>query len=205
MPATIVSLPPTEPPTATATITPTPVPDFSRIGLPTEAAGTQVFDFVSQACSAQWFTDLGDLPCPGNTSQSETGYVMKLAGDMQDLPKDLNLLLSFPPTTQVETISSKYPAFTVEKGDRFRAVLTCLSHTFCDVQFILDYFDKQGHTGLKHWRYLFADTPIVVDYPLDGIAGKTVQFDLAVQAMGNRIDANAVWIAPHIYRPGTSW
>jgi hypothetical protein len=69
------------------------------------------------------------------------------------------------------------------------------------VEFILYAFDDQGRTRLMHWRYIFADPPIVVDYSLDSVAGKTVQFDLAVQVKGNQADANAVWIAPHIYRP----
>jgi hypothetical protein len=42
---------------------------------------------------------------------------------------------------------------------------------------------------------------VVVDYSLDAIAGKTVQFDLAVRAHENPSEAYAVWIAPHIYRP----
>jgi hypothetical protein len=185
-------------PTVTATVSPTP--DYSVVGLPDEA-GTPAFDFVDQMCNAQWFTELGDLPCPGDEAQADAGYVVQLSGEMQNLPSNIDLLLTFPPRTEVETISSKYPPFTVKKGDRFRAVLACRAHSFCDVEFVLDYFDDRGQTGLTHWRYIFADPPMVVDYPLDGLAGKTVRFDLAVQAKGNRIDANAVWIMPHIYRP----
>jgi hypothetical protein len=192
---------PTSTPAPVGTSTSTPQPDLSVVGLPTEAAGSTALDFVASMCDAQWFTQLGNLPCPGKSTQTDTGYVMRLGGTEQGLPSNFNVLLAFPPQKTVDTISSKYPAFTVQKGDRFRAVLACRAHSFCDVDFVLSYYDTQSVNGVKHWQYLFTQDPIVVDYSLDGLAGKTVQFDLAVRVLGNGLDANAVWIAPHIYRP----
>jgi hypothetical protein len=126
---------------------------------------------------------------------------MQLSGKIQGLPDTMNILLTFPPLDHYGTLFGKYPPFTVKAGDRFRAVLACRAHTFCDVEFGLEYYGGQEKTGLKHWSYLFADPPIVVDYPLDGIAGKTVQFGLSISANGSPSTAYAVWIAPHIYRP----
>jgi len=198
---TATQRPLTSTPVPSATTTVTPAPDFSLIGLPVEQEGEVVFDFVEQMCAAQWSTRGQQLTCPGNDTQSSAGYVMQLDSEFQGLPSNLNILLAYTPQNKYETISSKYPTFTVEKGDRFRAVLACRAHSFCDVDFVLDYFDEQGwHSGLTHWRYIFTDSPLVIDYSLDGIAGKTVQFDLAVSARGNVPDAYAVWIAPHIYR-----
>jgi hypothetical protein len=191
-------------PTSTAVVaaaSSTPQPDLGIVGLPTEPAGAPVFDFVARLCDAQWFTGVGNLPCPGKPAQADNGYVMQLDGDVQGLPSNFKVMLTFPPQKSVDTISSKYPEFAVKKGDRFRAVLTCRAHTFCDVDFVLNYFDGQGQNGLKHWQYLFTDSPIVVDYSLDGLAGKTVQFNLSVRGLGNQMDASAIWIAPHIYRP----
>lgn len=233
MTATSTLPPPTKTPlpTMTATVTPTPTPDFGVIGLPSEPTNAMALDFVDQICQAQWFTDSGDLlcpgnepsteagfvgdqmcedqssteagdqSCPGNAAQASTGFVMRLNGRVQGLPANIKLLLTFPPTEGDKTISSKYPPFAVKKGDRFRTVLACRAHTFCDVEFSLNAFDDQGQIRLMRWHYIFADSPIVVDYSLNSIAGKTVQFDLAVQAKGNQADANAVWIVPHIYRP----
>lgn len=188
-------------PSATATVTSSPTPDFSLIGLPTEKEGELVFDFVEQMCDAEWFTRGQGLPCSGDDTQSSAGYVMQLDGEIQGLPSDMNILLAYTPQEKYETISSKYPSFTVQKGDRFRAVLGCKEHSFCDVEFVLDFSTEGGSAGLKNWRYLFTDEPIVVDYPLDAIAGQTVQFHLDVRARGNPVEAYAVWIAPHIYRP----
>jgi hypothetical protein len=191
----------TSTPLPTATITPSPTPDFIVVGLPSEEKGTLAFDFVEQMCAAQWSNRGLQLPCPGNDAQSNAGYVMKLDGESQGLPSNINVLLAYTPQNKYETISSKYPSFTVQKGDRFRAVLACRAHSFCDVEFVLDFSSNKGSAGLTHWRYLFTDEPIVIDYPLDAIAGETVQFDLAVRARGNPSEAYAVWIAPHIYRP----
>jgi hypothetical protein len=192
---------PTKTATATETVTPISTPDFSLIGLPTEEDGTLVFDFVEQMCNAEWYTRGQDLPCPGDDSQSSAGYVMQLDGESQGFSSDINVLLAYTPQKNYETISSKYPAFTVQKGDRFRTVLACKEHTFCDVEFVLDFSNEKGSAGLTHWKYIFSDEPIVIDYPLDALAGQTVQFTLAVRARGNPVEAYAVWIAPHIYRP----
>jgi hypothetical protein len=177
-----------------------PIPDFSLIGLPNEKEGELVFDFVEQMCDADWATRGQDLPCQGSDIQSSAGYIMQIDGTNQGLP-NMNILLAYTPQEKYETIYGKYPAVIVQKGDRFRAVLECREHSFCDVEFVLNFSDERGTAGLKNWRYLFTDEPIVVDYPLDALAGQTVQFTLAVRARGNPADAYAVWIAPHIYRP----
>ncbi len=193
--------PPTNTSVPTATIALTPTPDLSVIGLPQEQAGTTAFDFAADICGAEWFNRREDVPCPGDEAHSQAGYAMRLSGEIQGLPPNLTMLLMYPPQDNYSTLFSKYPAFTVKKGDRFRAVLACRAHTFCDMVFALEYYDEHGKAGLKHWPYKFTDAPLVIDYPLDGIAGKTVQFGLALTGIGNRLEAYGVWIVPHIYRP----
>lgn len=187
-------------PTATATLTPTPNP--GAVGLPAEPSGSDPLDFVDTMCKADWFTEAGSLPCPGNENNSSGSFVLGLPGDQQALPSGYPVLLMYPPQVGNDTIFGKYPAFAVQKGDRFRAVLACRLHSFCDVEFALDYYDASGgKSGLAHWAYRFTDNPLVIDYPLDGIAGMTVQFSLSLRAAGPNLDAYGVWILPHIYRP----
>jgi hypothetical protein len=188
-------------PTATSTLTSTT--DYTQVGLPAEQTGTVILDFVAEACQAQWFTQVQKLPCSGNDTQADAGYVKVLDGQVQGYSSNIEVLLNYPPEKLVQTISGKYPAITVKKGDRFRAVLDCRAHTACDVEFVLNFYTSEGSAGLKHWRHLFADAPIVVDYPLDAIAGETVQLSLAVYSKGYPADGYAVWIAPHIYRPAS--
>jgi len=198
---TSVPLPPTQ--TLVPTITATVVPrlDLSTIGLPSEPAGTVAYDFVDQMCAAQWYTRGELLPCPGDASQANDGYVMRFDGAAQGVLAGFPMLLTYPPLVHYSTISSKYPPFTIQKGDRFRAVSACRVHSFCDVEFVLNYFNGHGQQGINHWHYLFTDAPMAVDISLDSLAGKTVQFDLALAVVGNRPDTYAVWVAPHIYRP----
>ncbi len=189
--------------TATATPSQSTTPDYTEVGLPAEETGTVILDFVSEVCQAQWSTQVQQLPCSGDDTQANGGYVQVLDGQVQGYSSDIGILLTYPPQKLVQTISGKYPAITVKKGDRFRAVLDCRAHSSCDVEFVLNFSTSEGSAGLKHWRHLFADGPVVVDYPLDAIAGETVQLSLAVYSKGYPADGYAVWIAPHIYRPAS--
>ncbi len=198
VPTTAPTRTPIPSPTATSAPTPNPV----EVGLPSEGTGTDALDFVSSMCKADWFTEGGALPCPGNENNSNGGFVLRLPGDQQNLPTSYPVLLTYPPQATYDTIFSKYPAFTVQKGDRFRAVLTCRLHSFCDVDFVLGYYlGNGGQSGIAHWPYRFTDAPLAIDYPLDGLAGLTVQLSLSLRAAGPSIDAYGVWILPHIYRP----
>lgn len=200
--ATVTYIAPTRTSTPTLTVTPLPpTPDLKTIGLPSEPAGSVALDFVAQMCDAQWYTEGGSLPCPGDASQADSGYVMRIDKDVPGVSIGFPMLLTYPPVVHYATISSKYPPFTVQKGDRFRAVMTCEEHSYCDVMYLFNYFNHFGRFRLAQWHYLFTDKPLVVDYSLDNIAGQTVQFDLAVEVKGNRPDMYAVWVAPHIYRP----
>jgi len=192
---------PTNTPVPTATMTLAPTPNPADVGLPTEAPGTDVLDFTMTLCQAQWFTRTSTLSCPGEENNSSPGFVEALPGDRQGLETNFPIVLMYPPQDSSETIYGKYPSFTVQKGDRFRAVLACRLHSFCDVDFGLGYYSTAGQTGLLHWPHRFTDSPIVVDYPLDGFAGRSVQFSLSLRGVGNRVDAYGIWLLPHIYRP----
>ena len=187
---------PTQTPVVTSTATSLPTPDLSVVGLPTEASRTNALDFVAEMCSAEWSNRNQKLPCPGSNENPNNGYVESIGGN-----NGLETLLTYPPQDNYATIFSKYPPFSVEKGDRFRTVLACKAHTFCDVVFSFEYFDGTAKTGVANWPYRFSAAPIVIDYPLDGFAGKTVQFGLSVTGIGNRTEAFAAWMYPHIFRP----
>jgi hypothetical protein len=194
---------PTNTPVPTATMTLVPTPDPVSAGLPAEAPGTNALDFVGTMCQATWYTRAGNLPCPGDANNSDAGLVMRWPGNEQGLEPNFPVMLLYPPQDNSETIFSRYPAFTIQKGDRFRAVLECRSHSFCDVEFDLSFDSASGSGRVANWPYRFTQPAVVVDYPLDGLAGLTVQFDLSLRGVGNRIDSYGVYLFPHIYRPGS--
>ena len=202
LPTDVPTAAPTSTPIPTATATLTPTPDPAAAGLPAETSGSNVLDFVGSMCKAEWFTESSSLPCPGNEANSNGGFVLQLPGAQQNLPPSYPVLLMYPPQVANDTVFSKYPGFAVQKGDRFRAVVACRLHSFCDVDFGLGYFlGNGGQSGIAHWLYRFTDNPLVIDYPLDGLAGLTVGFRLSLRAAGPSLDAYGVWILPHIYRP----
>jgi len=192
---------PTQTPVPTLTATLTPTLDLGEIGLPSEPAGAVAYDFVEQLCAAQWHNRGGALPCPGDASQADQGYVLRYEGELQGAPAGFPMLMSFPPLVHYSAISGTYPAFAVQTGDRFRAVLACQARAYCDVQFVLSYSHGQGEVVLKRWAYLFVEAPIRVDLSLANLAGKTVQFELTAVGVVKQTEAFAVWVAPHIYRP----
>src|SRR5512141_763216 len=81
---------PTGTPAPTATVSPTPVPNLHAIGLPDEAAGTNVYDFSANLCSADWKAGDAPLPCSGPDPSKTTGYVALIGGLDQGLPSSLN-------------------------------------------------------------------------------------------------------------------
>src|SRR5512142_1276852 len=91
-------------PTPTATLTPTPNP--VTVGLPAESAGTAPLDFAASLCKAEWFTEVGLLPCPGHENDSGGGFALALPGDQQGLPPGYPVLLTYPPQQNSDTIFS---------------------------------------------------------------------------------------------------
>jgi hypothetical protein len=147
--------------------------------------------FFSQACSAN----------PQPVAVEAKSLPTAVAATNSPTPTKVDQLTKITAVESTPSPISPSVTITAVEGDRFRAVLACKEHTFCDVEFVLNFSNEEGSAGLKNWRYLFAEEPLVVDYPLDALAGETVQFHLNVRARGNPVEAYAVWIAPHIYRP----
>ena len=100
-----------------------------------------VYDFVSNACSAQWFSSAGTLKCPGENNDIN-GFVLKQAisklEDGTTIPKPS--LLTVPQNTFNGYIRGVYPSFKVKSGDHFQAIVNCENGaTSCGVLFRVDY------------------------------------------------------------------
>jgi hypothetical protein len=116
-------------------------------------------------------------------------------------------LLTFPQNIQNGYIQGFYPPFKVQNGDRFRSVINCEGGAVnCYVAFRLEY--QTGNDPIKiYWgpfleRYegLF----YTVDVDLSPLAGKDVKFILTVLAAGTAAGDRALWVGPHIFRPGST-
>ena len=198
---------PTSTPTPTAT-GPTPTP--------TAAGSSVAFDFVANACKATWVSRAAStLPCPGTDGDTAKGFVLTgSSSKLETGATDPRPGLITYPSPRVGTldgyIQGFYPAFRVQRGDRFRSTINCEGGaTLCYVAFRVDY-----QTGTDPIRTIFGpfvekvDTPkplfFNVDVDLSALAGKDVKFILTVLSAGTASGDRALWVGPHIYRPGST-
>ena len=163
-----------------------------------------VKDFVATYCSAEWVSGAGILSCPGNDTDMQ-GFVIKL-----DAPKFENGTTDNEPTLWTHpqwidngVITGKFPAFQVKSGDRFRGVIGCRFNGFaCNVRFQLNYrADGGALQTLGQWDQTYDGNLQSLDIDLSSLAGKSVEFVLAVLANGPSMQDWALWLAPRIIGP----
>ncbi|HEY6073777.1 MAG TPA: NBR1-Ig-like domain-containing protein, partial [Anaerolineales bacterium] len=158
------------------------------------------YDFSANACSAQWRNGSVQLPCPG-TDGDANGFVIR-----QDTPHledgtfaTLPGLLVAPRNKFDGYIQGIYPAFTVQPGDRFQAMIGCEFGANCYVTFRLDYMNASGTVRtLASWRERNEARFFNVDQDLSSLAGQSVRFILTLSAAGLPAGDRAIWGAPHI-------
>ena len=166
-----------------------------------------VYDFVSNACSAQWFSSAGTLKCPGENNDIN-GFVLKQAisklEDGTTIPKPS--LLTVPQNTFNGYIRGVYPSFKVKSGDHFQAIVNCENGaTSCGVLFRVDY---QLADGLIRDFWAFGERYegkyFAVDLDLSPLAGQDVKFVLSILSLGPGSGDRALWVEPRIARSASS-
>jgi len=164
------------------------------------------YDFVANACNANWRNNGGSLPCPGSDDDDE-GYVIKLSAPRMESGRTENQpgLLTTPKHTAKGYIQGRYPAFKVQQGDHFLAKVNCqYNANTCDVLFRLEYkTDDDQVKTLREWHEVNEGEYYSVDLDLSFLAGKNVRFFLTVLANGTKGKDYALWLAPRIARQGT--
>ena len=164
------------------------------------------YDFVASACDAEWSSNNGSLPCPGDEGNDD-GYVLKLSDPRIENGSriDGSGLLTVPKHTKNGFITGRYPAFWVEDGDHFVTDVNCqYNANTCDVIFQLEY--QVGNGTLKtwaEWHEVYEGKYFPVDLDLSALAGKNVRFYLIVSANGSKGKDQALWVNPRIVRQGT--
>ncbi|MFZ5912261.1 MAG: NBR1-Ig-like domain-containing protein [Chloroflexota bacterium] len=163
------------------------------------------YDFTANAGSATWSSAAGTLGFPG-TDGDASGFALK-----KDKPKfesGVELgnpgLLVAPQNVYNGYIQGAYPAFRVEKGDRFQATIGCeYGSTTCYVEYRLNY--QIGSGAVKtFWtfREKYEGWTYNVNLNLDSLAGQDVKFILFTSAYGSAAGDRALWGNPVISRAG---
>jgi hypothetical protein len=166
------------------------------------ASGT-VYDFTANACSAQWFSGSGTLPCPG-VDKDVNGFILKQSTVKLEDGASLTKpgLLTVPQDSSNGYIRAVYPSFKVQKGDHFQATVNCEGGaTSCGVLFRVDY---QLADGIVHDLWAFGEQydrkTFNVDLDLSSLAGQDVKFVLSVLSLGPASGDRALWVEPRIVR-----
>ncbi len=178
-------------------------PFWVSIRVRAPAVSGLVYDFVANACSAQWFNDAGTRDCPG-VNNDRNGFVLKQTTsrleDGTTLPRPS--LLTMPQNISNGYIRAVYPSFTVQNGDRLQAIVNCeAGATSCGVLFRIDY---QLADGIVRDFWAFGEqydrNYFVVDLDLSPLAGQDVRFVFTVLSLGDASRDRALWVEPRIVR-----
>jgi len=165
--------------------------------------GGIAYDFVANACSAQWTSAAGTLDCPGN-SNNRDGYVLTQSiarlesGTIRIAPN----LLTVPQNTFNGYIRAVYPSIRIQDGDHFRAIVNCeRGATNCGVLFRVDYQLSDGIIR-EFWAFgeQYEGNYFTADLDLSSLAGKDVRFVLSVLSLGSASGDRALWVEPRIIR-----
>ncbi|NWG32818.1 MAG: hypothetical protein HXY42_00115, partial [Chloroflexi bacterium] len=162
-----------------------------------------VYDFMANACSAQWTSGAGTLVCPGvNLDPAGFVLVQNLARLEDGSTRSLPNLLTFPENVFNGYIRGVYPSFKVQNGDRFRSVVNCeRGASSCGVLFRLDYQLADGIIR-DFWAFgeQYEGNTFTVDLDLSPLAGRDVRFVFTVLSLGSPAGDRALWVEPRIVR-----
>ena len=173
-------------------VAPTPTPEPAT-----------AYNFVSKYCDAEWRSGAGELACPGSDLDEE-GFVLRLNSPKLENGSTENeaALETHPQWVNNGVISGTFPEFDVKAGDRFRAVIGCLYNgAECNVRFQLNYrADGGALANLGQWDQTYDGSIQSLNVDLSSLAGKSVEFTLAVLSNGSSGQDWAFWLQPRIVR-----
>lgn len=166
-----------------------------------------VYDLAEEYCSARWYstaTKPGSLPCPGDDSDDATGFVIYDSTPRREGGGEENehgLILS-PDNTSDGRISGFFPAFKVQKGDVFKAVIGCAyGSTNCDLRIdLIVQLEPDVNLSLDSWFEVNDGKIRSVSVDLSELAGEEVNIIIRVRNNGTAEDNEALIIYPRIIR-----
>jgi hypothetical protein len=187
---------PTATPEPTLTSTATPIPPTPPFGTAVE---TLAYDFIGQACTAEWRTNDVVGPCPVSEGEAQNRILIPTLenGTTPGLPA---LLLN--PAEVNGTVSGLYPEFLIQAGDHFRALVSCEADApACSALFRLSFLDESGQAADLWAVGEFYDRAFTrVDFDLTPLAGRSVRLILSGTSLSDDPQHGLLWVSPGIYR-----
>ncbi len=160
-------------------------------------------DFAASMCSARWSSDKGAVACP-STLNYQTGSVFlnnapKLELSYQD---DEPAIIMAPSAGANGIISGRYPAVNVRAGDKFGALVGCVSGAQqCNVTIQVNYIANGGAVqSLGTWQEKYDGEWTRINVDLGSLANQSVEFILQVGSNGSSDGDQVFWLSPTIVR-----
>jgi len=164
------------------------------------------FDLHTRATDANWVSGAATLPFGGLDTDSN-GFVMYRNNQkLEDGTSPAKILETHPQWVTDGVITGSYPAYTVVAREHFKAKIGFLAQSdgTCgagNVKFQLNYKEAGVTKSLGEWSDTCDGVLKDIDVDLGSIAGKTVQFVLAVLANGPASQDWAIWVSPQVAIP----
>jgi hypothetical protein len=164
-------------------------------------------ELTTNFCNAEWSSNAGLLACPSPNYDYTNGSITysnnpMLEGNIQE---NEPTLIMVPANGSNGFISGKYPAYTIQTGEHFYALIACINNSLtCSVKFRLNYQEVGSSTvqNLGSWTEINDGLYTKLDIDLAALAGKKVYIILEVQNYNNTSqDDRAAWVAPKIKKP----
>jgi hypothetical protein len=159
------------------------------------------YDFLLNYCDAAWWNSSGaTIPCSGEPNLTR-GYVLIVTEPvLENGSSDTPVLWVHPENTLEGIISSKYPAYTIQNGDHFKAKVGCMGgYSKCNITFKLLYRVGGTNHQLGSWQELYGGGTTKIDVDLSSLAGQKVEFILRT-VCSNKYPSSAqgFWQTPRI-------
>ncbi len=165
------------------------------------------YDFYTRAASAVWISSAGSLTFGGPDSDADGFAMYKDGQKVEGGSTPSKVLETHPQFVDDGVISGRFPAYNVVTGEHFTAQIGFLAKAdgTCgagNAKFQLNYKEGGGSvTPLNSWTETCDGTLKSVDVDLTSLAGKNVEFILAILANGPSTQDWAIWIRPQIAIP----
>ena len=164
------------------------------------------FDLYTLATKANWVSGASTLTFGGPETDANGFAMYRNNQKLEDGTTPAKILETHPQWVTDGAITGTYPAYKVVPGEHFKAKIgfLLLSDGTCgagNVKFQLNYREGSASNSLGEWADTCDGAMKDIDVNLSGIAGRTVQFVLAVVANGSALQDQAVWVAPRVEIP----
>ncbi len=164
------------------------------------------FDLHTRAPDANWVSGASTLTFGGPDTDPNGFAMYRNNQKLEDKSSPAKILETHPQWVTDGAITGTYPAYKVVPGEHFKARIgfLLLSDGTCgsgNVRFQLNYKEGSASSNLGQWTETCDGALREIDIDLSSIAGRTVQFVLAVVANGSATQDQAIWVSPRVEIP----